>query len=112
MKHLNIEKAIERYNNICFNHIAEEASTYENSNWNLRDIVAEADYWLSTFYDEGHEHYMMIDANYADEESRKEWRAATGKLKRFIAAYEPFIADMVCNENHGSRFDNCPNPFK
>lgn len=112
MKHLNVERAKERYDKICYDHIAEEASTLENPGWNIRDLVAEAAYWLGTFYDEGHEHYMLIDPLYADEETRKEWRSATGKLERFIAAYEPFIDNVVCTESHGSKYDNCPNPFK
>ncbi len=112
MKRLNFERAKERYDKICYAHLYEEASTDENPNWNIRDIVSEADYWLGTFYDEGHTHYEMIDPIYADEDSRKEWRSAVGKLKRFISAYEPFIEGVICTENHGGKYDNCPHPLK
>jgi hypothetical protein len=114
MKRLNIERARDRYDKIMYEHICEEAALIENPNFNLRDMVAEADYYLGTFYDCGHMHDTRDEWKYDDTgELRKEWYAATGKLKRFIAAYEPFIHDMVCTENHGSdRFDNCPNRFK
>jgi len=114
MKHLNMERAKERYNKICFDHLVEEAATYDNPEWNLRDIVAEADYYLGTFYDCGHCHDTRDEWEWDESgELRKEWYSATGKLKRFIAAYEPFIHDMVCTESHGSdKYDNCPNPFK
>ena len=107
MKYLNFDKAKDRYDKIVYAHIVEEASTIENPKWNIRDLVAEADYWLGTFYDEGHTHYELIDPVYADDESRKEWRSATGKLKRFIEAYKPFIDNIVCTETHGSKYDNC-----
>ena len=114
MKHLNMQRAIDRYDRIMFDHVVEEACTYENPGWNLRDMVAEADYYLGTFYDDGHAHSMLRDPDDPDyEENIKEWRSATGKLKRFIVAYEPFVRDMVCTESHGSaKFDNCPDPFK
>lgn len=114
MKHLNLERAIDRYDRIMYDHIGEEASTIENPGWNLRDLVAEADYQLGTFYDPGHSNDTRDEWAFDDTgEWRKEWYSATGKLKRFIAAYEPFIRDMVCTESHGSdRFDNCPDRFK
>ena len=117
MKHLNLKSATERYNGImlgmCADHLTIGIPSYSEGtdDWNLRDMVAECDYQLSTYYDPGCTNYDMRCSD--DEDERKAWRSETGKLKRFIAAYEPFIRDMVCTESHGSdRFDNCPDPFK
>lgn len=107
MKHLNFERAKDRFDGIADEWMYEDALTVYNPNWNIRDLVAEMDYLLSTFYDEGHTHYMMIDPIYANEESRKEWRSAVGKIKRFITAYTPFIEGVTCADSHGSKFDNC-----
>lgn len=113
MKYLNIEKATDRYNGImfdlCADHLTIGIPSYSEGTdgWNLRDMVAECDYLLSTYYDPGHTNYDMRSSD--DEDERKAWRSETGKLKRFIRAYEPFIADMVCVDEHGSnRYDNNP----
>lgn len=109
MKRLNMETAIRRYNNIM------EVIGYEHNtigtwfsegtdNWNLRDMVAEADYTLSTYYEDGHCNGGM---RYSDEpDERKMWKSETGRLQRFIKAYEPFIKDMRCAEGHCSKYDN------
>lgn len=113
MKNLNMETARKRYNNIMYdlaldhlvvglpNSDMERGS--EAKGWNLRDMVAEADYQLSLYYEEG---TLAGDMRYSDYESeRKAWRSESGKLKRFIDAYEPFIWDMECVEGHCSQFD-------
>lgn len=104
-----IARATKRYNKICWDHIVEEADTYNNPGWNLRDIVAEANYWLGTFYDSGHVHDTRDDWAWDDSgELRKEWYSATGKLRRFVAAYAPYISGMTCTETHGDgNYDNC-----
>ena len=68
-------------------------------NWNLRDMVAEADYYLSTYYENGHGNN---DLKYED---RKRWISETGKLKRFIAHWEPYIKDMKGETRHCSKYD-------
>ena len=109
MKKVNMVSAIRRYNDIM-EHIGYEHNTIGTKysegteEWNLRDMVAEADYALSCYYEVGHCNEEMRHSEYEDE--RKMWRSETGKLKRFIEAYEPFIKDMVCAEGHCSRFDN------
>ena len=109
MKTLNIKTAIKRYNGIMAN-IGYEHNTIGTTlsegteNWNLRDMVAECDYTLSCYYEEGH---CNGDMRYSDDEvERKMWRSETGRLKRFIEAYKPFINNLVCYENHCSSFDN------
>ena len=114
MKNLNIETARKRYNNImydlCLDHLTvwEKGSKAEAGSeakrWNLRDMVAECDYQLSLYYEDG---TLSGDMRYSDYESeRKAWRSESGKLQRFIKAYEPFIDDMKCAECHCSQYDN------
>ena len=107
MKKLNMESAIKRYNDIMYS-CGYEHSTIETrysedtKNWNLRDMVAEADYLLSCYYEEGN---CRCDDRHLSKEGYKIWVSETGMLKRFINAYEPFIKDMVCEEGHCSKFD-------
>lgn len=107
MKHLNIDTAIQRYNNImmsiCYEHSTIDTEYSENTeNWNIRDMVSECAYVLSTYYEVGHANEELRHT--AD---RKIWLSETGKLKRFIKAYEPFIKDVVCTQGHCSEYDNC-----
>lgn len=108
MKKFNYEKAVQRYNNLmwsmCLEHLTIGTSFSEDTEgWNIRDMVAECDYQLSTYYEGG---YCNADMRYGDSEERKAWYSETGKLKRFIAAYEPFIEDVICESGHCSRYDN------
>ena len=108
MKKVNLKSATKRYNKIM------ETVGYEHNTigtwlsertdgWNLRDMVAECDYVLSTYYEDGH---CNCDMKYSDEpEERKMWRSETGKLRRFIEAYKPFIGDMECVSGHCSLYD-------
>lgn len=103
-----LESAIKRYNSImddlCYEHNTIGTSLSENTEkWNLRDMIAECDYTLSTYYESGH---INGDMRYSDDEyERKLWRSQTGRLRRFIEKYEPFTKDMKCSEGHCSRFD-------
>lgn len=109
MKKLNMAAAIKRYNNLveslCYEHCAIGTVLSEGTeNWNLRDMVAECDYILSCYYEDGH---CNCDLRYSeDEEERKAWRSETGKLRRFIETYKPFIKDLVCVSGHCSKYDN------
>lgn len=108
-----METARKRYNNIMYDlgldHLtvwekgskAEEGS--EAKGWNLRDMVAEADYQLGLYYEDGTLAGEMRYSDYEDE--RKAWRSETGKLQRFIKAYEPFIEEMTCVVGHCSQYD-------
>ena len=105
MKNLNIETAIKRYNDLmfalCREHNTIGTSYSENTDgWNLRDMVAECDYTLSTYYEAGHANAEM------KEEDQKTWKSETGKLKRFIEAYKPFIGGLKCTTGHCSQYDN------
>lgn len=107
MKKVNMNSAIKRYNDIMYT-CGYEHSTIgtrfsENTeNWNLRDMVAEADYLLSCYTESGHCRY---EDRLLSKEDYKIWLSESGRLKRFIKAYEPFIQDMICEVGHCSRFD-------
>jgi len=107
MKKVNMGKAIERYNSlmemICWEHNTIGTRFSEDTeNWNLRDMVAECDYALSTYYEVGHVNEEMRTG---DADDRKCWRSETGKLRRFIKAYEPFIGGLECASGHYSQYD-------
>ena len=104
----DFEKAVKRYNGImmdvCAEHVTIGTDFSENTEgWNIRDMVAECDYWLSCYTEGGHSRAEM---RYGDEDERKAWRSETGKLSRFIDAYKPFIEDYECTAGHCSRYDN------
>ena len=107
MMKVNMESAIKRYNNImydvCYEHSTIGTRFSENTeNWNLRDMVAEADYLLSCYTESGH---CRCDDRFLNKEEYQRWLSDSGRLKRFIKAYEPFVKDMVCAQGHCSRFD-------
>lgn len=101
------EKAVERYNTIMFT-IGYEHNTIGTSfsestdGWNLRDMVAEADYTLSTYFEDGH---CNAEMRYGDKDEKAMWKSETGKLKRFVKRYEPYIKDMKCTSGHCSMYD-------
>jgi len=105
MTTLNIDRVIKRYNNIMMN-LAHEHSTIgtnfseDTDGWNLRDMVAECDYVLSTYYEEGHCNGELKEENY------KQWKSETGKLQRFIKTYESAIKDLKCVSGHCSKYEN------
>lgn len=110
MKNYNFEKAVKRYNDImldiCREHLTIGTRFSEDTDgWNIRDLVAECDYQLSCYYEGGHSN---ADMRYGDAEERKAWRRETGRLKRFIKAYEPHIEGITVVCNHCSRYDNKP----
>ena len=106
---LNEKRAINTYNKIMSN-LGYEHNTigtrYSESteNWNLRDMVAECDYTLSTFYEEGHCNEELRYSDY--EEDRKMWKNYTSRLSRFISNYKPYIENMKCCSGHCSKYDN------
>lgn len=108
MKKLNMGAAVRRYNMIMetigYEHNTIGTCFSENTEgWNIRDMVAEADYTLSTYYECGHCNEEMRHSY--EPEERAMWRSETGKLKRFIAAYLPFIEGVECKVGHCSNYD-------
>lgn len=109
MNQVNMQTAINKFNDLM-EMIGHEYTTIGTvwsegtEDWNLRDMVAECDYILGCYYEEGHCNGEM---RYSDDpEERKMWASETGKFKRFIKRYEPFIKDMVCAGGHCSSYDN------
>ena len=104
-----IQSATKKYNEIMeligwdFNEIGTDCS-YGTEDWNIRDMVAECDYALSTYFKSGHCNAYMKESD--DPYERKMWRQETEKLTRFIKHWAPYIKDMVCAENHCSKYDN------
>jgi len=100
-----LASALRKYNEImeyrCYEFLTIGKEYSEDTDgWNLRDMVAECNYQLSTYYEEGHVNCEM------KQEDRKQWLAETGRLKRFIAHWEPYIDEMVCVCGHCSKYDN------
>ena len=114
MKNLNMKTATKRYNDIMYSLCLDHLTVHEKNSkaeagseakgWNLRDMVAEADYQLGLYYEEGTNAGEMRYSDYESE--RKAWRSESGKLKRFIEAYKPFIGGLKCIEGHCSQYDN------
>ena len=111
-----LKKYNEIMNSLCYEHKTVETRFSENTSGNpknvknclytLRDMVAECDYVLSTYYECGHVNY---DLRYGDEEERKAWRSETGKLKRFIDHYAKYLTAEIGNvECHCSKYDVVP----
>ena len=102
MKELNMVRVTSTYNNIMVTIGCDHLTIGygENTdNWNLRDMVAECDYQLNTFYDYGHCNNELKEYDY------KEWLSETSRLKRFIKNYWPYTKEMKCYEGHCSKYD-------
>lgn len=79
----------------------------ENKNskyWNLRDLVAELDYQLSTYREFGHANYEELHSS--DRYDRLQAMRECRMLKDFINRYESYVSRLHCYEGHCSRFDN------
>ena len=61
---------------------------------------------IATFIPDWNKVNEQLASGLMDEDDYKMWVSETGKLKRFIKAYEPFVEDMICAQGHCSRFDN------
>lgn len=114
---LNMEAVIKRYNRImntvCYEHLTIGETLSENTSgnpdnkqnclWTLRDMVAECDYILSTYYEDGHNNEAL---RHEDAECKKAWRQETGLLKRFINRYAPMLDGVEAFQRHLSKYDN------
>jgi uncharacterized protein YjcR len=105
MKELNIKRATNRYNDIMevLGYDENTIGTWlseSTDGWNIRDMVAECSYILSTYYEEGHTNHELKEYDH------KMWVSQVGKLKRFIATYKPFINGVKCVCRHCSIYDN------
>lgn len=103
-------KAVERYNDIMnwmgYEHKSIGTRFSEGTeDWNLRDMVAECDYVLATFYECGHSNYEMLNG-YDGDDGIEMAKQEVQELKGFIWRYR---ADALkLNEmakRHCSQYD-------
>ena len=107
MTQKEMKTALKRYNNIMeelgYEHNTIGTSLSEDTEgWNLRDMVAEMDFTLGTFYESGH---CNEDLRHGSDEEKKYWKSYVGKMSRFIKHYAPLVKGMRCAEGHYSKFD-------
>ena len=105
----NEQAAIRWYNEIM-NAVGYEHRTIgeplseDTEGWNIRDMVAEMDYVLGCYYEDGH---CMGEMRYSeDPDERRTWRNETARMKRFLKRNRPFIEGVVCVAGHCSKYDN------
>lgn len=106
LKTYNHEKAVSRFNDIMYSIGCEWCCIAEenhNTIWNIRDMVAECDYWLSCYTEAGHCRY---DDRLLSKEDYAIWRSEKGMLERFIKTYKPFIENMLAETGHCSHFSD------
>lgn len=102
------EKAVRRYNKLMFSMCLEfltigTSFSEETEGWNIRDLVSECQYQLDTYYEGGHNNCELRNEG---PDGMRAWRSETGKYRRFINAYLPYIHGVKCKSGHCSRYDN------
>lgn len=107
-KTFDFGKAVSRYNKLMFDMCLEfltiGTSFSENTEgWNIRDLVSECQYQLDTYYEDGHNNHELRNEG---PDGMRTWRSETGKYRRFINAYLPYIHGVKCTGGHCSRYDN------
>lgn len=100
----DFEKALPKFDELICDYYSEDDTVEDNEekreNWNLRDLVAEMDYCLSRFYEEG-------NCNFEDrKDDYDEWLSATRRMKRFIQRWLPKCNKMKPYEGHCSYYDD------
>lgn len=100
----DFEKAVRKYDELISEYYCEDNTIEDNEEkqkkWNLRDLVAEMDYCLSRFYEEGNTNFEDRRDDY------DEWLSATRRMKRFIQRWLPKCKGMKPYEKHCSHYDN------
>lgn len=115
----NFEKAKKTYNDIMYDCGLDyltigtnSTEDKENQNkWNIRDLVAECDYQLSMFYEDG----TLQNADLYDETNggannphspQGTARYCIARLRGFITYYKNYINGVCAHEAHSSNYDN------
>lgn len=100
----DFEKAVKKYDELITLFYSGDETVEDNAekreNWNLRDLIAEMDYCLSRYYEEGNACFEDRKYDY------KEWLSATQRMKRFIKRWLPKCKDMRPYEEHCSHYDD------
>ena len=99
---IDMEHVTEAYNRIITDLGYEDRviGTPRTKNWNLRDMVCEIEYIRSVYYTEGEERNKLRYEDYAT------WNRHCSRLRNFIRNYKDHIDDLVCTDNHNSKYDN------
>lgn len=104
---LLMREAVKEYNSILYDLGREDLTIGycgKHKHWNLRDLVAEIDYQLSTYRELCHMNYERLYSS--DKGERLQTVREIKRLKNFISKYEKQASSLVCSEYHCSRFDN------
>lgn len=100
----DFEKALPKFDELICVYYSEDDTVEDNEekrkNWNLRDLIAEMDYCLFRYYEEGNCNFEERKYNY------DEWLSAVKKMKRFIQRWLPKCKDMKPYEEHCSHYDD------
>lgn len=105
------KKIIKRWNglmyDLCREHLTIGTKFSEHTeNWNLRDMVSEAQYTLDVYNSE--DSIYWEDAHDSAQPGREwymEWYKEKKKLERFINRYKEEALTMECTESHCSKYD-------
>ena len=114
------EEAKKRYNRLMMDYCIEHATIGTNfsentEDWNLRDMVSEAQYHLDCCFEEGNANseasnieYLM-DTYGVDRDIAKldhaDWLRKVRRFRAFIKAYEGAVKDIKCAQGHCSCYD-------
>lgn len=100
----DFEKAVKKYDELITLFYSGDETVEDNEekrkNWNLRDLIAEMDYCLSRYYEEGNACFEDMKYDY------DEWLSATKRMKRFIQRWLHKCNDMKPYEKHCSYYDD------
>lgn len=100
----DFERAMKKYDELITLFYSGDETVEDNEerrkNWNLRDLIAEMDYCLSRYYEEGNACFEDMKYDYNG------WLSATKRMKRFIKRWLPKCKYMKPSEEHCSHYDN------
>ena len=96
---LNMESVVKRYNKLMIDLGVDDLTigmrlSQDTEGWGIKEMVEEAKNQLANFYNPEHDSYIKADG--LTDDILKRMKSDIGKLKRFIAAYEPYV-DAVEN---------------
>jgi len=70
------------------------------SKWTIRDIVSEAEYIRSTYYQKGHPNNALRTTDYY------EWNKRTHRLRNWIRNHKGKIDGVKAYKKHGTKYDD------
>lgn len=82
----------------------DETKEEMKARWTARDFVSEIDYYLGTYFENGHANCDMRDDG---EKWRKEWYRKVGFARRYLKHMVPITAGTPVSTEHSSQYDDC-----